>query len=87
MATRRDALLDATQTGEWEWDFATGEISWSPTLGPLHGKPRGWVPDDYEEWASLIHPEDRPAVTDETFGWNQESLQNPDHARAGQRGC
>ena len=36
---RLDALLDATQTGEWEWDFTTGEITWSPTLGPLHGLP------------------------------------------------
>jgi GAF domain-containing protein len=61
-AARRDALLDATQTGEWEWDFTTGEITWSPTLGPLHGKPRGWGPKDYEEWKSLVHPEDLPAV-------------------------
>jgi GAF domain-containing protein len=59
---RRDALLEATQTGEWEWDFATGEIAWSATLGPLHGKPRGWSPDDYEEWKSLIHPEDVSAL-------------------------
>jgi serine phosphatase RsbU (regulator of sigma subunit) len=59
---RLDALLDATQTGEWAWDFATGEITWSPTLGPLHGKPRGWAPADYEEWKALIHPEDLPAL-------------------------
>ena len=59
---RLDALLDATQTGEWEWNFTTGEISWSPTLGPLHGKPRGWAPAGYEEWRSLIHPDDLPAL-------------------------
>ena len=59
---RLDALLDATETGEWEWDFTTGEITWSPTLGPLHGKPRGWAPGNYEEWRALIHPEDFPAL-------------------------
>jgi len=59
---RLDALLDATETGEWEWDFTTGEITWSPTLGPLHGKPRGWAPGNYEEWRALIHPEDVPAL-------------------------
>ena len=61
-AARLDALLDATQTGEWEWDFTTGEITWSPTLGPLHGKPRGWAPADYDEWKALIHPEDLPSL-------------------------
>src|SRR4026207_2245080 len=58
---RLDALLDATETGEWEWDFTTGEITWSPTLGPLHGKPRGSAPGTHEEWRALIHPEDVPA--------------------------
>ena len=61
-AARFDPVLDATQTGEWEWDFSTGEITWSPTLGPLHGKPRGWAPADYDEWSSLIHADDLPAL-------------------------
>lgn len=60
--SRLDALLEATQTGEWEWDFSTGDITWSPTLGPLHGKQRGWAPRDYEEWSALIHPDDFPAL-------------------------
>ena len=73
--SRLDALLEATQTGEWEWDFSTGDITWSPTLGPLHGKPRGWAPRDYEEWSALIHPDDFPALDEaaqrarSTRGW------------------
>jgi PAS domain S-box-containing protein len=60
--TRLEALLDATETGEWEWDFATGRISWSPGLGPLHGRRRGWEPASYDEFRELIHPEDWPAL-------------------------
>jgi GAF domain-containing protein len=61
-ASRLEALLDATQTGQWEWDFASGRIAWSPGLGPLHGRPRGWEPASYDEFRELIHPEDWPAL-------------------------
>ena len=61
-SARLRALLDATETGEWEWDFASGEITWSPSVGVLHGKPRGWSPSGYEEYRELIHPDDWPAL-------------------------
>lgn len=59
---RLDTLLDATQTGEWEWDFETDAITWSRTLGPMYGKERGWAPASYDEYRSLIHAEDLPAL-------------------------
>lgn len=59
---RLDALLEATETGGWEWDFSSGRITWSPGLGPLHGRPRGWTPADYDEYRRLIEPDDLPAL-------------------------
>jgi serine phosphatase RsbU (regulator of sigma subunit) len=61
-ASRLEALLDVTETGQWEWDFASGRIAWSAGLGPLHARPRGWEPASYEEFRELIHPDDWPAV-------------------------
>ncbi len=59
---RLDALLDLTQTGEWEWNFATDTIAWSPGLGPLHGRPRGWAPVGYDDFRELVHADDWPSL-------------------------
>jgi serine phosphatase RsbU (regulator of sigma subunit) len=59
---RLTTLLDVTETGEWEWEFDSGDIVWSPSLGPLHGMPRGWRPSGYEDFIALIHPEDRETL-------------------------
>lgn len=52
-------VLDLTGTGYWEWEMPTGAVTWSPTLGPLHGLERGAVVEEYEHYMALVHPEDR----------------------------
>jgi PAS domain S-box-containing protein len=51
--------LELTRTGSWDWDIATDVVHWSDNLGPIHGLPRGAQPRDYEQYISLVHPDDR----------------------------
>jgi PAS domain S-box-containing protein len=56
-------ILERTETGSWEWDVAANAVRWSDNLGPMHGLPRGAQPAGYEDYLSLIHPDDRELMT------------------------
>jgi diguanylate cyclase (GGDEF)-like protein len=49
-------------SGSWEWDEATGVITWSDGLFALHELDPMDFPEGYEQAASRVHPEDRPTV-------------------------
>ena len=47
--------------GSWEWDVATGRLSWSEELYRIYGlEPDGAI--NYERFIALIHPDDRDRV-------------------------
>jgi len=56
------AALDASGTGVWILDPATGNISYSSRWQEMLGYSDGQVPDTREEWEKLVHPEDRGSV-------------------------
>jgi PAS domain-containing protein len=49
-------------TAAWEWDLDSGEIRWSPAVGPHFGLPPGAVPAGIDEFLALVHPDDRERV-------------------------
>ena len=51
--------LEATEDGVWDWQVATGELYWSPRYYTMLGYEPGELSPTYEQWASLLHPEDR----------------------------
>ena len=51
--------LDAARMGTWEWDVATGKLTWSPQLEPIHGMAPGTFDGTFEGFMNLIHPDDR----------------------------
>lgn len=56
---RLKLAMDASQTGIWEWDVASGRLTWSNQLKKIYGL----HPDTkvtYELYMSYVHPEDRP---------------------------
>lgn len=63
---RYENILEATNTGTWEWDIATGEIQinakWAEILGYSFDE---LLPLTREKWQSLIHPEDFNIVEQE----------------------
>lgn len=45
--------------GSWEWDLATGAVTWSPGMYRLHGMEVGDGAESVEAWLATVHPDDR----------------------------
>jgi PAS domain S-box-containing protein len=56
--------LDAGRMGAWRWNRVTNEVSWSHELEAVYGMESGSFPGTYDAFMEVIHPDDRPAVTD-----------------------
>ena len=50
--------------GWWERDFNTGHVSLSDELCRIFGVQPADIPEWHQRWLKLIHPEDRPRVTE-----------------------
>ncbi len=59
---RLKLALDAGQIGVWDWDILQDRIEWSDLLHDIHGLERGTFPGGLENFAKLIHPEDRDRI-------------------------
>jgi len=55
--------LAAAEVGSWNFDFESSELRYSPNVGPLIGRPTGFVHQSLEEWRSEVHPDDVAEVT------------------------
>jgi PAS domain S-box-containing protein len=51
--------------GTWQWDLATNAVEGSDEYYDLLGLESEQTPSSFEEWSSLVHPEDLPAVLKE----------------------
>ena len=51
--------LHASHTGLWDWNTETGEVSFSKEWKSQLGYGESELSDNFETWASLLHPEDR----------------------------
>jgi diguanylate cyclase (GGDEF)-like protein/PAS domain S-box-containing protein len=60
--------------GSWEWDIASGDITWSPQLVDLFDQDPESYPRDYDAYLAVLHPDDRQAV-DEVVRASFESHQ------------
>lgn len=54
--------LDAGQAGVWDWDIRTGKVTWSDRIYVLHGLQRGDFGGRIEDFAKVVHPDDRARV-------------------------
>jgi PAS domain S-box-containing protein len=45
--------------GSWQWDVATGVVTWDDTLAEIYGVALEDVPHDFEGYLALVHPDDR----------------------------
>lgn len=59
--SRLELVLAASRTGIWEWDVATGHLTWSDAIFAQHGLPPRGDPPAFEAYLEMIHPEDREA--------------------------
>jgi PAS domain S-box-containing protein len=66
--------LDAAAMGTWEWDFATGHVTWSDNLERIHGREPGSFDGRFESYEREIHPEDRERVLESAMRAAREGL-------------
>ena len=59
---RLKLALDAGQIGVWDWDIVQDRIEWSDLVHDIHGLERGTFPGGLENFARLLHPEDRDRI-------------------------
>lgn len=70
---RLQQALEASNTGLWEWNTITGEVAFSREWKRQLGYDETELPDRFEAWVSLLHPDDR----DRAILYAQEYRDNP----------
>ncbi|HBB31555.1 MAG TPA: hypothetical protein DDZ80_06090 [Cyanobacteria bacterium UBA8803] len=60
--SRLKLALQVTNTGIWEWDLVTGQLSWSETIEQLFGIGSGMLAGNYKTFFKRILPSDRRLV-------------------------
>jgi PAS domain S-box-containing protein len=56
---RLELVFKSSGTGFWEWDMASGELTWSEAIFRQHGLDPSGPPPDFEAYLELVHPDDR----------------------------
>ncbi len=59
---RLNMALESASDGLWDWDVQSGRTYFSPRYYSMLGYDPDSFPASYNNWISLIHPEDLPAV-------------------------
>jgi PAS domain S-box-containing protein len=48
--------------GSWDWDIASGKLTWSEQIEPMFGFERGRFAKTYDAFLDCVHPDDRDYV-------------------------
>lgn len=56
------AAVDAARIGAWEWDIVRNKVTWNDRIYEIHQLKPGDFGGTVEDFASLVHPEDRERV-------------------------
>lgn len=54
--------LECAEDGLWDWNAVTNEVYFSPRWKEILGYAEDELPNQFNEWKSRIHPEDREAT-------------------------
>ncbi|MBF0104380.1 MAG: PAS domain-containing protein, partial [Deltaproteobacteria bacterium] len=61
---RHNIALKAANIGPWDWDLKTNEVYFSPEWKAQIGYNDDEIQNNYTEWESRLHPEDKKGVLD-----------------------
>jgi PAS domain S-box-containing protein len=61
---RTDLAMRAANIGHWDWDLLTNEVYFSPEWKRQLGYADDELPNRYDEWENLLHPDDHDQVMD-----------------------
>jgi PAS domain S-box-containing protein len=59
---RLQSALEASGTGTWDWDLATGTLLWSDEVFRLHGLAVTDRPPDIAAWLAMVEEDDRGRI-------------------------
>jgi len=62
MARQLDVAQAITHVGSWEWDLASGVVSWSDELYRIYGFVPGELKITLEVFLAALHPDDRQRI-------------------------
>jgi PAS domain S-box-containing protein len=68
MARQLDAAQAITHVGSWEWDLATGTVTWSDELYRIYGLEPASKSITLDVFLSSLHPDDRDRIRGEIEG-------------------
>ena len=54
--------LEASDTGLWTHDLATGAVSWSPECYRIYGRAEGDLAESWEAYLQMVHEDDRAGI-------------------------
>jgi signal transduction histidine kinase/CheY-like chemotaxis protein len=57
-----DRAMAAANVGSWHYDYAKRVLTYSSNIGPMIGRPPGFVHAGLDEWLAEVHPDDRAAM-------------------------
>lgn len=57
-----DRVMAAANVGTWHYDYGKRELTYSANIGPMIGRPAGFVHGSLAEWRQEIHPDDQAAL-------------------------
>lgn len=55
--------IESASMGFWDWDVASGRMTWEPTHNRLLGLPKDQTVGDLAQFMACVHPDDRAAVS------------------------
>ena len=67
---RLNLALNAANLGLWDWNLKTNKVYFSPIWMSMLGYGPDDLPQEFETWSTLLHPDDR----DKTIGLVQSSI-------------
>ncbi len=53
-----ELATEAAEIAAWSVDLRTDQVEWSPNVGPMFGRERGWAPEGLAGYQALLEPED-----------------------------
>ncbi len=59
---RLRSALDAAELGTWEWDLASGDVTWGGHHAAMFGLALDEFDGRFESFLALVHADDRPVV-------------------------
>lgn len=57
---RLSLVIEASNTGIWDWDIRTNEVYYSPRWKSLIGFADQELENRFDEWENRLHPDDKP---------------------------